>query len=890
MGVKAYAISVVIFLALCSVPHIQAENVATTSETLTPLLSENSELYNQDDVRDGEQDIQSRARFEAKSCLSSSCTNETFAGIQLDLEFDPSVSVVNLSITYESFADNYPPPIGNDPDIISSNYKMSMNVTHKFGFTEVVIEEGDTTGSGNSNTVFVGIFAPLENNTMFLTWLLYHTDTTPKTHKMVSIVHEIYVQNGPLDSDLDGVPDDDDQCLNTGAEHTQNVLSSGCLLDSDQDGYSDVSDAFPNDATQWADQDLDGYGDNASGTAPDSCPTESGTSSEDRLGCADSDSDGYSDAGDAFPSDATQWADQDSDGYGDNASGTTPDACSTESGTSTEDRFGCLDSDSDGYSDADDAFPGDATQWADQDSDGYGENASGNAPDACPTESGTSSEDRLGCADSDSDGYSDAGDAFPSEATQWADQDSDGYGDNASGTAPDACPTESGASTEDRFGCLDADSDGYSDAGDAFPNDVTQWVEQDSEVDSENATDTETADTNGANTTETQDTDVTNGTENQDSVGIGSENNNAQQNNAPADEGETWLDFFEISGNLLALLLLFSTGILVFLVRSNLSTSFRVKNIGAGHSNYGKTTPVRDAVPETQEFDKANITPPESPRVSVPLPTVNVALPETSPGQGGSRAEEATPETSNEESPQPTPLNQVAGFTLTTPDGVRLEVGDYRRDNPGTQNPDNRVIYVPSGVGETSDDKVNLWFFEQISKIGHKKISNPQSITNDSELKAIIDEYPVNKIIELQISYAMSYPNDWKTDPEKDGNSEAWEILKTFETALSGAGGTSTPGLGMFKSKSKGTIIEYSHVFTVNEKPIELQSHVAEIRTAIWDYCDKLSQNSVWLRVGTIANCVNPVTEKRKNEIDLWQHTPGNNHCDVEIRWSAGDA
>ena len=659
MGSKYYSISAVLFLVICSIPHIQAENINTTSESISTILSTHSDVYNQDDVRDGETDIQSRARFEAKSCLSSSCTNETFAGIQLDLEFDPSVSVVNLSITYESFADNYPPPIGNDPDIISSNYKMWMNVTHKFGSTEVVIEEGDTTGSGNSNTVFVGVFAPLENNTMSLTWLLYHTDTNPDTHKMVSIVHEIYVQNGPLDSDLDGVPDDDDQCSNTGAEHIQNVLSSGCLLDSDQDGYSDVSDAFPNDVTQWADQDLDGYGDNASGTTPDACIAESGTSTEDRLGCPDSDSDGYSDAGDAFPSDSTQWADQDSDGYGDNASGTTPDACIAESGTSTEDRLGCLDS----------------------------------------------------------------------------------------------------------------DSDGYSDAGDAFPSDATQWVHQD----------------NGeSNATQTQDTNDKNVTETQDHNEIGGVDTNGQQNDAPSDgEEDGWGSFtLEMNGRV-AIVAIFSVIILVGFLNRN--------------------------QPNTADSQGSRI-----------------------PGNGP-------------------------------------------------------VTLTPSQGGETPDDKVNQWFFDQISKIGRKKVLNPLSIIDDSELKAIIDEYPESKIVDLQISYAMSYPNDWATDSEKDGNLHAWEILETFETALSAAGGNSTPGRGMFQSESKGTIVEYSHSFTVGLPPIKLQSKVAEIRTAIWDYCDKLSQNSVWLKVGTIANCVNPLPKKRQTEINLWLNTQGNDHCDVEPKWRVED-
>ena len=84
------------------------------------------------------------------------------------------------------------------------------------------------------------------------------------------------------------------------------------------------------------DADLDGEDDD------DDCPNTFGTSTIDRLGCPDTDSDGYSNqdvnwsianGADAFPADATQWADQDFDGYGDNAAGNNPDGCPTISGT-----------------------------------------------------------------------------------------------------------------------------------------------------------------------------------------------------------------------------------------------------------------------------------------------------------------------------------------------------------------------------------------------------------------------------------------------------------------------------------------------------------------------------------------------------------------------------
>ena len=290
----------------------------------------------------------------------------------------------------------------------------------------------------------------------------------------------------------------------------------GCP-DSDGDGWSDSdtswgaengSDAFPNDATQWADRDLDGYGDNLEGNSPDAFP-------DNPSQWDDSDGDGWGDNQgpgatqvDYFPSEPSQWADMDSDGYGDNSSGLNPDACMDRAGTSTMDRYGCPDADGDGYSNPDedwpahpsgfaDAFNDQASQWADTDGDGYGDNQSESAwrPDACKVTVGTSTIDRWGCPDSDGDGASDPqvdsgwlshpsglADAFPDDHTQWRDLDGDGYGDEPTGTNPDRCRETPGTSQDDRYGCPDTDGDGWSDLGDRFPNDVTQWEDADGDT------------------------------------------------------------------------------------------------------------------------------------------------------------------------------------------------------------------------------------------------------------------------------------------------------------------------------------------------------------------------------------------------------------------------
>ena len=300
--------------------------------------------------------------------------------------------------------------------------------------------------------------------------------------------------NTNVDSDGDGVGDEDDLCPNTppGAE----VDSDGCAMvqkDSDQDSYNDLIDAYPNDPTQHLDSDGDGCGDNTSGTNGDAFPNDS-------TQCNDTDGDGYGDnqSGvnpDVFPLDSTQWEDSDGDGYGDNQSGNDPDAF-------VLDPTQWMDSDGDGYGDNQsgnnpDAYVYDGTQWSDNDGDGWGDNPNGNNPDAFPNDANEwfdSDNDGVGdnaddfpndltqYLDSDGDGYGDNStgnnaDAFPDDLTQWRDLDGDGCGDNTSGTNGDVFPNDS---TQ----CNDSDGDGYGDnqSGlnpDVFPLDSTQWEDYD---------------------------------------------------------------------------------------------------------------------------------------------------------------------------------------------------------------------------------------------------------------------------------------------------------------------------------------------------------------------------------------------------------------------------
>jgi hypothetical protein len=113
-----------------------------------------------------------------------------------------------------------------------------------------------------------------------------------------------------VDIDGDGIPNDDE--IRSGLDSRN--------PDTDGDGINDYSDLFPIDVSEWHDSDGDGFGDNIDtnddfDSLLDSEELELGTNPFD----SDTDGDGILDHNDAFPLIASEWADYDEDGIGDNA-------------------------------------------------------------------------------------------------------------------------------------------------------------------------------------------------------------------------------------------------------------------------------------------------------------------------------------------------------------------------------------------------------------------------------------------------------------------------------------------------------------------------------------------------------------------------------------------
>jgi len=163
-------------------------------------------------------------------------------------------------------------------------------------------------------------------------------------------VDEKGCESSRQDDDSDNVMNPSDICPDTPHWERDFVDTSGCgpsERDTDGDGVLDDADAFPNDASQSVDDDLDGFGDNASGFQGDDCPTVPGESTTPVFGCPDMDADGTADTDDD---------DIDGDGYSNSdeeANGTSP----TDAASHPLDQNGGGDGDGGSGTDGGDGVP-----------------------------------------------------------------------------------------------------------------------------------------------------------------------------------------------------------------------------------------------------------------------------------------------------------------------------------------------------------------------------------------------------------------------------------------------------------------------------------------------------------------------------------------------------
>ncbi len=305
-------------------------------------------------------------------------------------------------------------------------------------------------------------------------------------------------EDGEIEScyELEGYVSVDTDCDDANSAINPNEIEVCDGIDNDCDGFTDDTDGnldMSTTLTWYADRDGDGYGDETTTDVGCEAPTgyvandndcddyNSAINPGEREDCGngiDDDCDGTADDPD------TLYADTDGDGYGD--AGSTITSCESVSGYVTDgtdcddldatiypgadEHCDGVDTDCDGDLDEDDAL--DVLTWyADTDSDGYGDAYSMDL--ACDQPSGYVS-DSSDCddtvdstnpgadeycdgVDNDCDGTADESDAVDA-ATWYADTDSDSYGDPAMSVL--GCSAPSGYVSDDTD-CNDTDANTY---------------------------------------------------------------------------------------------------------------------------------------------------------------------------------------------------------------------------------------------------------------------------------------------------------------------------------------------------------------------------------------------------------------------------------------------
>ncbi|HCW32007.1 MAG: ATPase [Candidatus Peregrinibacteria bacterium GW2011_GWF2_39_17] len=223
----------------------------------------------------------------------------------------------------------------SNQDLLGSVQFKNQTTGHQIGNDQPISVRG-----GGTDTVFVD-WRPMAGTYTIVT-TVYPWDTAGDDSANNQISFAVTVD---YDYDNDGVgnaqdPDDDNDGVadkedlfpldkNESQDTDQDGLGNNADLDDDNDGTLDEVDALPQDANEFVDTDEDGTGNNTdfdddndglsdvyeqSTTDPNSGEAKPSTNPL----LADTDTDGYNDQVDTFPSDSTEWEDTDHDNIGDN--------------------------------------------------------------------------------------------------------------------------------------------------------------------------------------------------------------------------------------------------------------------------------------------------------------------------------------------------------------------------------------------------------------------------------------------------------------------------------------------------------------------------------------------------------------------------------------------
>jgi hypothetical protein len=157
----------------------------------------------------------------------------------------------------------------------------------------------------------------------------------------------------------------------------------------------------------------------------------------------------------------------------------------------------------------------------------------------------------------------------------------------------------------------------------------------------------------------------------------------------------------------------------------------------------------------------------------------------------------------------------------------------------------------------------------------------------DPKLSKWVQQTPPTLRVPLEIVVATSYPTDWLTKKSpKQSETECNTAVNKFLNGVVGMGATVIQSVGAYPLRG-GVSWENCCVLKADKTPTELIEMLHEIRAHMWDYCNYLKQEAVYVKIFNDVEFINPLLNTQIETIKAMREKMDEPHVSVAIDWQA---
>ncbi len=173
------------------------------------------------------------------------------------------------------------------------------------------------------------------------------------------------------------------------------------------------------------------------------------------------------------------------------------------------------------------------------------------------------------------------------------------------------------------------------------------------------------------------------------------------------------------------------------------------------------------------------------------------------------------------------------------------------------------------------------WALDLLSREGPRKIGDSTALNLPPTLKSQLADLPADRIFTLEVTFAAGYPDYFAEQGEFLGASVLSDFLRVLYSIGGGKGQDTLGGYTRTTDKDEIELVfEKAVAFTSSYHSSVLAQHIGLLRTGVWDYCEKLKQESVHVKIGSHARFVNPLPATERDKISSWLNATGR-HIDI---------